>query len=693
VLRLLLYPWHVARELAESWPGRLLLLILALALVLLASVGGAFAMRIRKGQHDRLVAAAWHRADECLAHGDFEGVRAQLHALHELAPRDPRIERRLAMMDTGEADADDGPMLRLLMREHARRGRTDDAAREAAKLVALYPAVWEPRLLLIHLALQKGDRATAAAQLEKLPPAQQARDGVYPGTALLGLRLFEELQRPDRTRDLLEYVAQVLMPLMRGARSELLTAPEKLQLLACYQQALQGLGLPRELVGYWVPAQRLARSVLHADATEVAHLVDLGRLQEGSLPLLAALQRERLIDADTATNLTREAENQIRAVWDRVRQRDAKCSWGYVGQAVALLRDDKAEDALKVLDEGLEACGSEPELVAAKGQVLRLRDPQAGLAFLEQSVQPDRATQHLWRLFAESSLAAGRLDRALAACRQALRDQPDLAWACRLEAEILLELQRPTEAAASLERIRPTLAQDPACAALYVRSLGAAGAVPLAIDFVQDLQREQRAPGVLLPAAAALLTAGQAEEAARAARHVLDREPLNRGAHVVLGDCLRVQAQHPETGWDVDLVRKALREYELAQQSDHDNLVVAERVARLQLMALNLPDLAYRTAEPLRQAESSGQLTPAMLETLGATYLAAGKFEAARRPLERSAAAQPRAAVFCLLAHAYLGLGRTADARRCAARAGELPKSPREAADLVQLVRRIEGTP
>src|SRR5262249_10986506 len=161
----------------------------------------------------------------------------------------------------------------------------------------------------------------------------------------------------DRTRDLLEYVAQVLMPLMRGARSELLTAPEKLQLLACYQQALQGLGLPRELVAYWVPAQRLARSVLDADTTEVSHLVDLGRLQAGSLPLLAALQRERLIDADTATNLTSEAESQIRVIWDRVRQRDPKCSWGYVGRAVALLRDDKPEDALKVLDEGLQACG------------------------------------------------------------------------------------------------------------------------------------------------------------------------------------------------------------------------------------------------------------------------------------------------------------------------------------------------
>jgi predicted Zn-dependent protease len=690
---LLLHPWHVARELAESWRGRLLLLVLALILVLLGGVGGTFALRVRQGRHDRRVADAWQQAEESLVHGDFEGVRARLRTLHELAPHDPRVGRRLAMLDTGEADADDAPMLRLLMREHARRGRADEAGREAGKLLALHPGLWEPRLLLIHLALQKGDRATAAARLDRLPPALQARDGVYPGTALLGLRLFEELQRPDRTRDLLEYVAQVFLPVMRGGRSELLTTPEKLQLLACYQLALHGLGLPRELVAYWVPAQRLGRSVLDADTSEVAHLVDLGRLQEGSLPLLAALQRQELIDAETATNLTREAEKQIRAIWDRVRQRDAKCSWGYVGQAVVLLRDDKAGDALKVLDEGLEACGSEPELVAAKGQVLRLRDPQAGLAFLEQSVQPDRTSQPLWRLFAESSLGAGRLDRALAACRQALRDRPDLAWACRMEAEILLELQRPTEAAASLERIRPTLAQDPACAALYVRSLCAAGAVPLATEFVHELEREERAAGVLLPAAAALLAAGQAEEAGRAARHVLDREPLHRAAHVLLGDCLRAQAERPETGWDVDLVRKALREYELARQTDGDSLLVAERIARLQLLALNLPDLAYRTAEPLRQAEDAGQLTPAMLETLGATYLAAGKFEAARRPLERSAAAHPRAAVFCQLARAYLGLGRTADARRCAARAGELPKSPRETAELLRLLRRIEGTP
>src|SRR5262249_46330369 len=153
------------------------------------------------------------------------------------------------------------------------------------------------------------------------------------------------------------------------------------------------------------------------------------------------------------------------------------------------------------------------------------------------------------------------------------------------------------------------------------RSLCGAGAFPVATDFVRQLTDERRAPGVVLAAAAALLAGGQAAEAARAAQHLVDREPLNAAGHLVLADCLRTQAEREDGGWDLDLVRKALREYELAKQSDAYGLVVAQQTAWLQLVALNLPELAFRTAEPLRQVEDSGQLTPAMLQTLGATYL------------------------------------------------------------------------
>src|SRR5262249_17711697 len=240
-----------------------------------------------------------------------------------------------------------------------------------------------------------------AEHLAQLPRPQQARRFVGPGSSLYALHLFGTLGQIDRAREVLGYVTEKLLPMLRSNVAEHLSVVEKLQLVECYLQKRQRLEVRPDLVEVWVPSQKLSRSVLQAEAATPPQLVRLGLLQENQLLLLQQFQRRELISAASYDDLKREAEELQRQTWQRVLRADATNVKARLGMVWGELRAGDKGKALTTLEQGLAACGPDPLLVAAKTRLLQGEDPAAGLAFLEKSLGEGPVALPLCRLLAE----------------------------------------------------------------------------------------------------------------------------------------------------------------------------------------------------------------------------------------------------------------------------------------------------
>jgi tetratricopeptide (TPR) repeat protein len=327
-----------------------------------------------------------------------------------------------------------------------------------------------------------------------------------------------------------------------------------------------------------------------------------------------------------------------------------------------------------------------------KTRFLRRIDPAAGLTFIEAALPQMEPTPQLCQEWAEVALAAGWPNKALEACRRALKLQPGLYWAHRAEGSICLELGRPTEAAAALAPVRAALVHDPDGCGVYVRALCACGSYVLAEQFLSEVQADKRPLEVLLEAARGLQSAGRHEEASRWAKHALDRDPGHAPALVIRADSLRELAELDDGGWDRDKVREAIRHYQAVLNQQPDNLVVANNVVWLELKALGRPDEALKSSAPLSAARGQSSFPAEFMDTLGAVYVAVGRYEDARKLLVQAiGAVGPRASFFMHLALAHHGLKQPELAERSLARAAELPMSPRERAELVEVTRTVRG--
>ena len=212
---------------------------------------------------------------------------------------------------------------------------------------------------------------------------------------------------------------------------------------------------------------------------------------------------------------------------------------------------NEPDKAQATINEGIKRCGALSDLVAEKTLVLQRIDPQQALVFLDLAVDVSALNPIMCQVYAYAAYSAGRPDKALEACRAAHRQQPGLLWAHRMEAEICLDLGRPTEAAAALLPIKSYLSSDPSGCALYVKTLCACSSFAFADEFLQQVAAEERPVDVLVKAATAFF-AQSAMRMRSVGRKSFWRDTTNAAALLIVGDGLRILAEQGDRGWDLD---------------------------------------------------------------------------------------------------------------------------------------------
>ncbi|MFL5342074.1 MAG: tetratricopeptide repeat protein, partial [Gemmataceae bacterium] len=618
-------------------------------LLVLGLLGSSLlARRAQLNRRHARAGALWQQFAVAVKQLDRERAETSLQQLVDLTG-DERAARYLAAVRAGEADASDPALAGLLMNDHLRHGRRDEATREAEKRLSAVPHDWQARCLVADRARRAGRSEEAIAHLAALPSPHDDSASATPGSLLFALRLNRDLGRDDS--EIISFLTARVVPLLKSARVGAFPAGEQLQMLECYRESLTLLERKPELAELFVPAVRLAGR-LDGEATfSTEQRAGLGFVWEALLAEVRRLEQMGRLPAADAAVLEAELEENVRVHWERLRAAAPADATAYVGLALAAYRQRQPDQAVRLLQDGLSACGDRPEFFRILGGLLRQRDPRQALAWLEEARARWPNDLNLLEQYAETAWAARRPDLALAACEAAQQRKADLPWACRLAAAAQLAAGRPTAAIEALSPLRTALAGDAGGAELYVRALCAVGADHLAETFLQAIPPDGLPSGGL-GGARGLLAQGRHEAAARWAQRVVDRAPDQVPARRILAEALRLLAEAGDApAWDTERVRAALRAYEWLQSRDPEDLAVVQRIVWLQLKGLRLPDLAYRTAAPLRAAAA---LDLAARETLAAVYLGVGQPREAVPLLDPAIAAEPdRTGLYVLRAQAH----------------------------------------
>jgi predicted Zn-dependent protease len=650
---------------------------------LVAATGGAFFAYAEWKDRRRVerLADVYRGLAHHMQGSDVAPVSEALRTILALSPDNAEAGRRLSDITDGHATAGDTELAALLLRDHLRRNELDQAAAEAESVVAAAPAHWEARAVLAEQALRRGDRAAAAKQLKALP----APNPSVPVYALLAVtRLAEKVADADRLGEMRDFLAGHALSAIRSPGAALEPVGARLCLLECWHAVWPKLSVRPQLAGYWEAAQRLCSSIQNEPGVGADSLVALGLLQEAHLEMLGDIRRYNLIPPAEAETARRQVEDALAAIWESVLKKDDRLPAAYIGLAMHRCRVGDFSRADDYLTRGREMCGDRPELLLKSAEVKAATDAARAVEFLDAKANPATAGEDLLRLWAETALRAGRAERALTLCREAAHRAPAATWARLWEADACQRLDRPAEAVAALDHLRPRTTDDLAVAQLYSLALARSGGLDRAERFFSDVLDRSDAADVAVAAVRGLVLAGQPVAAVRCGRRALDRHPDHFNTVLIWADALRELASQGGTSWDREIAEQAVDAYRRAGRLRPGELGVANQVVRLELKALRRPREAQRAAEPLAAAEST--LRPEYLEALAMVRLESGQFAEARRLLERAVAARPgRATLHLNLARAYHGLSMPKEAQQAVARAAQLPRNQMESAEMEEV--------
>ena len=667
------------------------------AVIALTSTGGIAAYRFYERRKDFRRTFFERQFDGYLFENNFDKAEECLVALVKDQPGDPRLTRRLEMLRKQEATTSEPDLLRFLMRYHMYHGRSAESAREARKLLQAAPGDWEAKCYVAKEALARGDRAAAKAAVADLPKAKDAAESLPPHVARESAYLFRLIGDQARYEDVVDFIAVNVLPDLRTKEMVNMTIPHKLFLIDCYYLSLNRLDQrPRDLIKYWASLQLAFKSIVDDPTADTQTLVQIGQagLRE-NLKWLRVFQDKGLLTADEGVKIARESLDLQAQLWDKVRTRDPKLPAGYVHTAEFAFQLGSPTVAEQAIAQGIKECGLEPELVIAAGKLLRLVDPQRGLAFLERAVPDDQMTVNLWQVYDEVAEQAGRPDKAIEACHRVLKLDPKQDWARLREAQHLLKLGRPTEAAAALKPIEAELVRYPIGCAEYVRAFCDAGHDEDAEKFLAQVKVANPPAELFLKAAERLQDAGRFTEAAAWADAVLAKDNRNAAAWMLKADNLRFEADRGSAGWDADLVREAIEAYRAVLRQEPDAAAgdrAANQIAWLQLKALHQPEEAFASAARLRGIEDRADIKAGYLDTLGAVYVGVRQYDQAVKVLEKAVKFDgARPTYLTDLALAYHGMGQSQKAEDYLRQAAKANKTPREAADLREAERVIRG--
>jgi predicted Zn-dependent protease len=660
------------------------------SVIAVVALGYWYVDRRLKRLHNTAVAIAWHDFEVKCARGKLDEAKSALDAVAQLEPNSKRLTSTRRSLEAGTAEPDDKFMVQFWLLSHLRAGKTTEAASEATKYIQLEPANWLARTILAELALKAGKKEEAIAHLEALPPP----DKVPPNFLLSTIGLREAVGLETRGfRDVLaiNYVPRMRSPVV----AQQATPSEKLLFVTLYLRAFADIALYTDLPKYWVDAAKLCRQIIDDPASETPTLLQLGDVQQRQLLALELLVKRKDFTEEEAVELFKELEDRIEANWKKVRDRDPKNSMAYLGLAFMALRRNQPTDALAVIDQGLaESDAKTDALVAQKSRILGLFDPKAGLNVLEEAIGNRSDSLPLCLLIVQAAEAAGRPDRALAACRQAKKLAPNLAWACYREAKICLDLNRPSDAIQAIEPLKADWATDPEAASLYVRALGTSGAASEITPFLEKVFAAAKSAVVPASAVYAVLQLNEPTLAFKWVEQAQKQWPTSREVDIIAATThLMLTEPTGAKSLDPQHTTKAVAAYLRLQDREPKNLEVAANLAWLQLKGLKQPDAAYRAAAPLIAAEKTVGLSPQYRDTLGAVYVALGKYEDARNILEPATRHQTHhiVGVWIHLAAAYAGQQRRFEAQRCLDNALKLPRSAREQAEWEQINDQLKG--
>jgi tetratricopeptide (TPR) repeat protein len=642
---------------------------------------------VRERRQQGLAVEQHRQMDQHYARADFNGVMHNLDVLLKVNPDDEKALARKKSLESGQAAANDPKSARLLMRQHLGAGRLDEAAREARTCLETDTDDWEALLIVADAALRRGDRAEAAKHIAKLPRPSQAREFVSLWSCSLAARTFRALNDQWRLDDLIAYLCEAYIPLVRRSVAATIEPAGRLQLVDIYNLCMTTLAERPDLQRYWVPVQELCHGIANAPEASAPVLINLGVLQEVQRETyLRQMLSMKLITAEKYAEYAAEIDDRLTTIWRRLREIDPKHYLAYLGPAMQKARADDFRGAAAEIESGLAACGPLPELIEKKAEVLRRIDPAGGLAFLESSLAGVEVNPAMCRVVCEAALAAGRPDKALEAANKALKLYPNLPWAMRLVAQIHLDAGRPADAVATLTDA-PIVFEDPTVGALYVRALVASGATSGAEKFLTKMLQSPESRSNVLGGVDILAKFGQYEVAISILKTLTVDDPLYPMAQLMLGDTYRLMAEKQPQGWNRQMTDDAIRAYRSALLRDSRQLRIVNNIAWLELVGLGLPRLAFDTAKPLRDA---GPDIPAdMLETVGAVNVGVGAYEAGRVALEKALNQNgTKASTMAYLALAYHGLNQLGPSQKYINKAVNTAKSGPREAELVEGIRR-----
>ncbi len=681
----------------------------AVVVLLAGAAGGAAYVWKVKADRDRqaAVAAGWTDYVALLAgkkpsDNQVEDLREALDRVLAVHPDDAGAVRRKADLVAGGASPDkpgqppDPELATLFMNKYLGAGKLPEAAREAGKLRQTFPHDWRAICLQAHNAFETDrDRAAAAKFLGELPnPEDHRASRLDVGGLLYSLRLFEIFGK--ETGPLRGLIVRGILPVYKGAAAKEAGPAAKAQLVECYLEPFADPANHAELAGYWDDVARLADGAVDkaADEGDVGTLTRLAALAPRLAAALAALRGQAGMTAERVSAATGQLNERTRKAWRAVRERAPDKPEAYRGLATLAYNAGDGGEAVRVLEEGLRACGPRADLLDVEAEILR-RLGRADLAVAQTwgAAQKADTDPVLWFLAALTANAAGDREKVVEACQNARRLKPDYDPPALVEAGMWVTAGSPDKALAVLRPFAEKVRRDPQFAAVYARAAVEAvgGSVGPLDDLLADIRKAaagaKRPPLPVVYAALRGALDARPFDAARAAHVAAEAAAVLRETDLpdvryLMADALARQAEFARPPWPPDEVRRALRAYaELPPEAQTNLRIVAAR-AWLQLKGLGNPDLAAQTAAPLIAAEADPGLSVSQIETLGAVLQEVKRPADAVRVLSRVAGRPTATAGGAItLALAHHALGDAAAARAALDRAQDLKVSAREEAE------------
>ena len=667
---------------------RILLVVVALGVF---GVGGTYAYQRRaKGQEQRQILDGWREFENevLVGGGDPEELLPILDKILAVNPSDPTAQKRKAALERRTADPDDQPMVVLLLRQHLRNRRHEEAAVEAAKRLADSPNDHWSHLAIAQYELVRGKPDLAEPHLKALAHPEDVNANADPGSLMYAMQIFRALNRD--AAPLRQFLIVRLLPKFRGEAVTLLKPGLQAVLLACYAEAFaEGPDAGSTLAEFWAPASRIAGLALKAGAAaeDTRALANLGEVGLKLANGLTMLHGAKLVTDDERKTLGDELETRTRAAWDAVRAKEPANPAAYYGLALSHLRSGRANEAAKAINDGVAACPDDLRLTRLLAWMLQREDRADDALKVATAAAERNPNLPAWWLFvAEAAQGANRRDKAIAALRKAQDVAPNQPGPMYAEARLLVEAGKAADALVLLKKLKEeSLARDPEGARAYAHALTETnGPAEGFLNRVEELGNAANSPAAIVAAYRgyfeAPVDAARTERVVRAMASVRTRWPDDANVALLRAESLMRKLEYGPPAWDQATSRDAARAGEVALALNAGNQTAAAGLALVRLRGLNDPSAAATTVATL--TASGEPLAPFAVEVAGQVLLAANRVEDAYRLLDTARQSrQATAGCWVQLAHARFRRGQKLEASEALLAAGNLPQTPRERAD------------